>query len=120
MFSRRGINTMISQLPLKVFVSVILSLTVHHMVLSEQQVKQTPSEEKPVSLNLESHEYRTDCSTLMPGQYLCLDLNIDPLTQQPKDCNPVVHRANVTCEAAPGIICHSTGNTTFTGTVPCK
>ena len=33
--------------------------------------------------------YETDCgATLQMGQYLCLDLNIDPTTQQPAGCTP--------------------------------
>ena len=33
--------------------------------------------------------YETDCAaTLQMGQYLCLDLNIDPKTQQPAGCTP--------------------------------
>ena len=65
-------------------------------------------------------EYRTDCSKLLPGQFLCLDLNIDPKTQQPRDCHKELLLANVTCEAAPGIICSETNNSTFTGSIPCK
>ncbi|MCL4148789.1 UNVERIFIED_CONTAM: hypothetical protein GTU68_034271, partial [Idotea baltica] len=65
-------------------------------------------------------QWRTNCSDLHPGQYLCLDLNIDPNTQQPKDCDPKTQRANVTCVAAPGINCTETGNSSFTKGFPCK
>lgn len=80
--------------------------------LQSPEVKQVP--------HLGQIFYHTDCSNLLPGQYLCLDLNIDPATQQPKNCHPQLHYANVTCEAAPGIICHSTQNSSFTSTIPCK
>ncbi|KAL7646289.1 UNVERIFIED_CONTAM: hypothetical protein RMT77_003198 [Armadillidium vulgare] len=72
-----------------------------------------------VSQSHVSH-WRTNCSSLRPGQYLCLDLNIDPNTQQPKDCDPKTQTANVTCFAAPGINCTETGNSNFTKGIPCK
>ncbi|KAF2365270.1 TM2 domain [Trinorchestia longiramus] len=82
----------------------------------------TPSKRDEISSGAASKltmEYKTDCSRLMPGQFLCLDLNIDPVTQQPKNCHPELHYANITCQSAPGIICNETGNSTFTSTTPC-
>jgi TM2 domain-containing membrane protein YozV len=67
-----------------------------------------------------------DCSKLLPGQYLCTDLNIDKETQQPAGCNkdsgvaPKAHR----CLAVPGIVCQDpdsdSPNATFFRDVPCK
>lgn len=68
----------------------------------------------------QSSDWKTNCSDLQPGQYLCLELNIDPNTQQPKNCDPKTETANVTCVAAPGINCTETGNSNFTQGIPCK
>lgn len=91
---------------------------------SEQQPspikQQVPPEKVVLQHQSQTQVYHTDCSKLLPGQFLCLDLNIDPKTQQPRDCHKELLRANVTCEAAPGIICKETNNSTFTGTIPCK
>uniref|UniRef100_A0A6A7FWS5 TM2 domain-containing protein CG10795-like n=1 Tax=Hirondellea gigas TaxID=1518452 RepID=A0A6A7FWS5_9CRUS len=97
-----------------VVVSVVFNILV---AVCEQQLKQPPEEKLILH---QPTEYHTDCSTLLPGQFLCLDRNIDPATQQPRNCNAQLHLANVTCQAAPGIICHSTQNSTFTGQIPCK
>lgn len=64
-------------------------------------------------------EYFTNCSSLLPGQYLCIDKNVDPRTQQPRGCNKL-GRAKVICTAAPGIICTETSNGTFEHEIPCK
>lgn len=64
-------------------------------------------------------DYTTNCSSLLLGQYLCLDLNIAPETQQPRGCNEK-GRAKVVCQAAPGIICTETNNGTFEREIPCK
>ncbi|XP_042855965.1 TM2 domain-containing protein CG10795-like [Penaeus japonicus] len=64
-------------------------------------------------------DYTTNCSSLLPGQYLCLDLNIAPETQQPRGCTEK-GRAKVVCQAAPGIICTETNNGTFEREIPCK
>ena len=64
--------------------------------------------------------WRTNCSELFPGQYLCLDLNIDPKTQQSRNCDKNSLMANVTCTAAPHINCTETGNSTFIRQIPCK
>ncbi|XP_068201859.1 TM2 domain-containing protein biscotti [Palaemon carinicauda] len=64
-------------------------------------------------------DYSTNCSSLLPGQYLCTDLNIDPDTQQPRDCSKE-GLASVVCTTAPGIICTETNNNTFKKQIPCK
>lgn len=64
-------------------------------------------------------DYTTNCSSLLLGQYLCLDLNIAPETQQPRGCTEK-GRAKVVCQAAPGIICTETNNGTFEREIPCK
>ncbi|XP_037069839.1 TM2 domain-containing protein CG10795-like [Pollicipes pollicipes] len=64
--------------------------------------------------------YETECAaTLQMGQYLCLDLNIDPKTQQPAGCTPE-GKALVNCTVANGIICKESGNNTFEKHIPCK
>ncbi|KAK4289510.1 hypothetical protein Pmani_037525 [Petrolisthes manimaculis] len=64
-------------------------------------------------------EYYTNCSSLLPGQYLCTDYSIDPLTQQPRGCTKT-GRAKIICNSAPGIICTETNNGTFEREIPCK
>lgn len=64
-------------------------------------------------------EYATNCSSLLPGQYLCTDLNVDPRTQQPRGCTKA-GRAKVVCNSAPGITCLETNNGTFEKEVSCK
>jgi len=102
---------------MQVFIRISLFLLINN-ILAEKDNKNGDS--KSSNFQYEESVYNTDCSKLLPGQFLCLDLNIDPRTQQPSDCDPVLKRANVTCQAAPGIICESSGNSTFTGTIPCK
>ncbi|CAG0912561.1 unnamed protein product [Notodromas monacha] len=73
-----------------------------------------------VSARIVSAAYVTHCrSELRPGQYLCLDLNIDPATQQPRGCTPE-NWALVNCTAADGIVCNETGNSTFEKEIPCE
>lgn len=65
-----------------------------------------------------------DCNKdLLPGQFLCLLRNVDPATQQLKDCMRSVEgidKAPETCEALQGIVCKPTCNETFTRQVDCK
>lgn len=66
--------------------------------------------------------YSTNCSTLRMGQYICPDPSydfIDPKTQQPYRCTKD-NVAPVRCRAADGIICNTTGNSTFEREMPCK
>ena len=68
-----------------------------------------------------------NCATdLLPGQFLCLDLNIDPETQQLSGCQRVDGddggdnaRAPQKCVAIPGIVCSGSCNNTFTMEVDC-
>lgn len=70
---------------------------------------------------LDKDSVRIDCSgVLITGQYLCTDLDIDPDTQQPRDCNRDTNRAPVVCYASPGIICSETESANFTREIPCK
>ncbi len=52
-----------------------------------------------------SSDVKADCKSLKPGQYLCTNLDIDPVTQQPRSCNRDTERAPMPCYASPGIIC---------------
>ena len=63
-----------------------------------------------------------DCSSLLPGQFLCLDKDIDPNTQQLRGCHLVNGSvlASQQCEAIPGVVCQESCNSTFTKQVPCK
>lgn len=63
--------------------------------------------------------YVANCSSLLPGQYLCNELNIDPQNQQLKGCTKDGH-ARIPCTSAPGIICRETNNGTFDREVPCR
>lgn len=66
--------------------------------------------------------YRTDCSTLKMGQYICPDPDydlIDPQTQQPRGCSRE-NKAKVDCKAADGIICNESNSTIFKKEIPCK
>ncbi|XP_063863643.1 LOW QUALITY PROTEIN: TM2 domain-containing protein CG10795-like [Scylla paramamosain] len=65
------------------------------------------------------YTYVTNCSSLLPGQYQCNELNIDPQTQQLKGCTKE-GRARIPCTSASGIICIETNNGTFEREVPCK
>lgn len=64
--------------------------------------------------------YRDCPDDLLPGQYLCTDLPIDPDTQQPRNCHPQTRLAPAPCQTVPGIICRETGNGTFTRPIPCQ
>ena len=46
-----------------------------------------------------------DCSSLIRGQFLCTNLDIDEQTQQPRNCNRDTQKSTQWCEAAPGITC---------------
>lgn len=46
------------------------------------------SGEQPVVAPNSANIYEVNCSSLLMGQYICLNPEIDPLTQQPKGCNP--------------------------------
>lgn len=61
-----------------------------------------------------------DCKTLVKGQYLCPQPDIDTATQQPRDCDKVTKTANIQCFAAPGIICKESQNNTFIGETNCN
>ena len=50
-------------------------------------------------------EQHTDCSELLKGQFLCPLPDIDPETQQPRNCDKDSKKAKIQCQAAPGIIC---------------
>ena len=67
-------------------------------------------------------ETSVDCTNLLPGQYLCLQRDIDPDTQQLRGCHTVNGSglASQRCDTIPGIVCHHTCNTTFYKQVPCK
>jgi TM2 domain-containing membrane protein YozV len=69
--------------------------------------------------NLKDIEKSVQCSSLRLGQYLCLNAQIDPFTQQPIGCtsNGI---AKVSCLVVDGLICEETGNRTFERSVPCK
>ncbi|GAV08297.1 hypothetical protein RvY_18012 [Ramazzottius varieornatus] len=66
------------------------------------------------------------CSSLLTGQFRCLDRNIDLGAQQLEGCQPSKLQPNlafakVKCEAAPGVVCDGLGaNSTFWKDVPCK
>ncbi|XP_018010264.1 TM2 domain-containing protein CG10795 [Hyalella azteca] len=107
---------------LVLFKQAYLSLVIlFHIGLVVGVASEAASEKRDESGGSQTNlEYRTDCSKLRPGQYLCLDFNIDPNTQQPKNCHHQLHYANITCQSAPGIICSETGNSTFTSTTPCR
>ncbi|TRY63015.1 hypothetical protein TCAL_00486 [Tigriopus californicus] len=64
--------------------------------------------------------YRDCPADLLPGQFLCTDLPIDPETQQPRNCHPQTRLAPAPCQAVPGIICRETGNGTFTRPIACQ
>jgi len=61
-----------------------------------------------------------DCSSLIKGQFLCTNLDIDEDTQQPRNCNRDTQKSTQWCEAAPGITCLDTHNSSFTKEIPCK
>ncbi|XP_054721009.1 TM2 domain-containing protein CG10795-like [Uloborus diversus] len=66
--------------------------------------------------------YEANCSNLLMGQYLCIGPDIDPKTQQPKNCQKN-NLAKVTCVTANGIICKpGTGinETTFEKDFDCR
>jgi len=63
---------------------------------------------------------KVNCNELLKGQYLCPLPDIDSDTQQPRDCDKVSKKAKIKCNAAPGIICSETGNSTFTGETDCR
>lgn len=66
--------------------------------------------------------YKTNCSTLGMGQFICPDPSydyIDPKTQQPFNCTQK-NVAKVRCLAADGIQCDESGNSTFYREMPCK
>jgi len=67
-------------------------------------------------------DYSIDCSTLLSGQFLCIDKDIDPDTQQLRGCHIVNGSglAKQKCTAIPGIVCQSSCNNTFFKEVPCK
>lgn len=46
-----------------------------------------------------------DCQTLVKGQYLCTNLDIDIDTQQPANCSRDTQKAPIKCIAAPKITC---------------
>jgi len=61
-----------------------------------------------------------DCGTqLLPGQYLCLQLHVDPQTQQPANCSREGKSRQV-CTSAPGIVCKQSCNSTFVKEVDCE
>lgn len=63
-----------------------------------------------------------DCTALLPGQYLCLDRDIDSDTQQLRGCH-ITNGSGVAsqrCQTIPGIVCQDSCNTTFYKQVPCK
>ncbi|XP_045626197.1 TM2 domain-containing protein biscotti [Procambarus clarkii] len=64
-------------------------------------------------------EYYTNCSSLLAGQFLCTEANIDPRTQQPRGCTKA-GRTKVVCTSAPGIVCTETNNGTFEREIPCR
>ncbi|BFZ16422.1 hypothetical protein BsWGS_19461 [Bradybaena similaris] len=62
------------------------------------------------------------CTELLMGQYLCLDPEIDPKTQQARYCSKEKQEVAVWCKLAPGIgdCVGLFSNGTFQRTVPCK
>jgi len=68
-------------------------------------------------------EDTVDCaSELLPGQYLCTSLDIDSETQQLRGCKQDngTGKAPQQCTALPGILCHTTCNSTFTRLESCN
>eukprot|EP00088_Acartia_fossae_P003778 TRINITY_DN11618_c0_g1_i1.p2 TRINITY_DN11618_c0_g1~~TRINITY_DN11618_c0_g1_i1.p2 ORF type:complete len:198 (+),score=39.31 TRINITY_DN11618_c0_g1_i1:55-648(+) len=62
----------------------------------------------------------SECNTtLHTGQFLCTKLDIDPDTQQLANCSRE-GKGLQECEAAPGIICKQTCNSTFYRQIDCK
>ena len=62
-----------------------------------------------------------DCAEdLRPGQFLCQPPDIDPETQQPRNCHQETLDALRSCTAIDGIVCRETGNRTFYDRVPCE
>jgi len=67
----------------------------------------------------EEDVYVEDCSTeLSPGQYLCANLDIDPVTQQISNCTRE-RKGKQICTSIPGIICKPFCNATFFKEVDC-
>lgn len=68
-------------------------------------------------------EEAVDCSSdLRTGQFLCLDLDIDPATQQLRGCQIVdgEARALQRCSAIEGIVCAGSCNSSFSLDVGCE
>jgi len=64
-----------------------------------------------------------NCSTLLPGQFLCDEHpDVDPDTQQPRGCNPETGKAKgaLKCRAATGLLCAETQSRVFYQDVDCK
>jgi len=75
--------------------------------------------------DIDCGEDTVDCATeLLPGQYLCLDLDIDSDTQQLRGCEQINEtgkgKAPQVCLALPGIKCNSFCNQTFIRYEDCK
>jgi TM2 domain-containing membrane protein YozV len=86
----------------------IISLIIH--LISHHQVNSQSAPESGFSVN---------CSHLMRGQYRCENPVIDPLTQQPAGCTRN-NTAPVNCTLNPGLYCHNTSSSTFTGSAECR
>nr|ACO10335.1 TM2 domain-containing protein CG10795 precursor [Caligus rogercresseyi]ACO10782.1 TM2 domain-containing protein CG10795 precursor [Caligus rogercresseyi] len=94
--------------------SILLSMSLYIIFLLPCNGNLPEQEENP------SEKYLTvDCSTLLPGQYLCSEPEIDENTQEPIDCSRE-GIASVQCMALPGLSCIETGNRSFTGSTECR
>eukprot|EP00095_Tigriopus_kingsejongensis_P002920 snap_masked-scaffold336_size202805-processed-gene-1.10 protein:Tk02920 transcript:snap_masked-scaffold336_size202805-processed-gene-1.10-mRNA-1 annotation:"tm2 domain-containing protein cg10795 precursor" len=86
---------------------------------------QAPAARPPMELIRESEIpvsriYRDCPDDLLPGQFVCTQVPIDPDTQQPRHCDQLSQTAAAPCETVPGIICRETGNQTFYRRIPCQ
>lgn len=65
-------------------------------------------------------DYRTHCAnSLQMGQFMCSEMNIDPLTQEIAGCTSE-RTAIVNCSAVEGIVCEESGGRNFEKTVTCR
>ncbi|CAG0889492.1 unnamed protein product, partial [Darwinula stevensoni] len=100
-----------------------------HQQKVEQKLKPKGELQKKVSSSVaianrtleqpDHSDFITLCQNLNMGQYLCLDLSIDPDTQQPRGCTKE-NVALVNCTAAEGILCTETNSSVFKRPIPCK
>ncbi|XP_065559128.1 TM2 domain-containing protein CG10795-like [Artemia franciscana] len=60
-----------------------------------------------------------DCNNLNLGQYICDPPIIDDKSQQPIGCNEN-GKAKIFCNAADGLICSLSDNSTFEMEIPCR